>query len=132
VNQILPVTLSSAAAMAILTIWLMQRCGRLRMASRIAHGDGGDALLGRRMRAQLNFVESAPFVLALIAAIELAGKGGLWLSAVAGIYVLGRIAHAIGMDSERANRARLAGAGIAMLTLLSLAICAALITARII
>ena len=42
---------------------------------------------------------------ALVAAVELAGKGGVWLAPAAAIFVAGRIAHAIGMDGNfRAGR----------------------------
>lgn len=129
--MLLPVTLSTAAAAAILTIWLMVRIGQLRNKEKILHGDGGNAALTRRMRAQLNFVESAPFVLVLIAAIELSGKGGVWLPWVAGIFIIGRVLHAIGMDSETGNKPRMIGVLITMLTLLGLAIFAALVAARV-
>jgi uncharacterized membrane protein YecN with MAPEG domain len=124
--MILPVTLSSAAAAALIAFWLSQRVFRLRAAAKVAHGDGGNAALARRMRAQLNFVEYTPFVLVLIAAIELAGRGGLWLTVVAAVYFLARIAHAIGMDSETVPPTRLAGMWITYLTLIGLAIYAAL------
>ena len=125
--MLLPVTLTTAAACAILTLWLMLRCGRTRIERKILHGDGGDSLMARRMRAQLNFVESAPFVLALIALIELAGKGGEWLAFVAGAYIIGRVLHPFGIDHDESNWMRGAGVGITMLTLLGLAIYAALI-----
>ena len=96
--MLLPITLSAAAAAAVLNFWLSTRIGLVRRASLIAHGDGGHELLARRMRAQTNFVEYTPFVLILCAAIELAGRGGLALSLVMAVYVLARVAHAIGMD----------------------------------
>lgn len=125
--MLLPVTLCTAAAAAILTIWLMVRIGQIRRAAGIGHGDGGNPALIRRMRAQLNFVESAPFILVLIAGIELSGKGGDWLPYVAGAYIIGRVAHGLGMDAETGSKARMVGVAITMLTLLGLAIVAALI-----
>ena len=50
------------------------------------------------MRAQANFLESAPLTVILVAAVELAGKGGAWLAPAGAVFMLGRIAHAIGMD----------------------------------
>lgn len=126
--MILPVTLSSVAAAALISIWLMMRVGKMRGQFKIMHGDGGNDALIRRMRAQLNFVENAPFVLLLIAAIELSGKGGQWLAYVAGIFMLARIAHGIGMDSATVSKPRMVGVMVTMLTLLGLAIYAALIT----
>ena len=90
---VLPVTLAAAAAAAVLNIWLGIRIGALRTALQISVGDGGSEALQRRMRAQLNYVENTGFVLVLIAAIELAGRGSWWLAYVAAAYFLGRIAH---------------------------------------
>ena len=123
----LPITLTSAAVAALIAIWLMVRIGQVRRAEKIMHGDGGNALLSRRMRAQLNYVESAPFVLILIAAIELAGRGGLWLTLMAALFWIGRVLHGLGMDAESGGKTRMAGTIITMLTLLVLAIVAVLI-----
>ncbi len=129
---ILPISLSAFAAAAILNLWLGFRVGQLRGRHKILHGDDGGGPLTRRMRAQLNFVENTPFVLLLVAGIELAGHGGTWLVAVVGAYMLGRVAHAIGMDAETPHKARMAGVLITMLTLAGLAIYAALIAARVV
>ena len=119
--MILPATLTVASGAALITLWHMIRIGKLRASERVLHGDGGNDLLQRRMRAQLNFVESAPFVLALLAVLELAGRGGLWLLIVGVIYLMGRVAHAIGMDSDTPHKGRMIGTLITMLTLLVLA-----------
>lgn len=126
--MILPITLTTAAAAAIITLWLMIRIARLRAAHKVMHGDGGIALLARRMRAQLNFIETAPIVLALIAAIELSGKGGTWLMWVSAAYIVGRILHPLGLDREDANAFRAIGVLLTMLTLIGLAVVAVLIT----
>lgn len=123
----LPVTLCAAAAAAIITLWLGLRIGQLRAAGNIVHGDGGVPLLTRRMRAQLNFVEYTPFVLALIAAIELSGKGGDWLAWVAAVYFIGRILHPLGMDAEGSHIARKIGVIVTLLVLLGLAVIAVLV-----
>ena len=130
--MLLPITLSAAAAAAVLNFWLSTRIGLVRRASLIAHGDGGHELLARRMRAQTNFVEYTPFVLILCAAIELAGRGGLALSVVMAVYALARVAHAIGMDRDGVPRTRQIGIAVTFLTLLGLAIYAALIAARVV
>ena len=125
---VLPITLTSAAAAALINIWLAFRVGQLRLATKTSHGDDGGGPLTRRMRAQLNFVENTPFVLVLIAAIELTGKGDPWLAWVAAIYMLGRVAHGFGMDGEGATKPRMIGTLVTMLTLLGLAVVAVLIT----
>ena len=128
---LLPITLATAAAAAILNVWLMIRVGRVRNAEKIFVGDEDNENVIRRMRAQANFVESAPFVLILIAAIELAGKGQPWLQWIAGLYIIARVAHALGMDGGSLSKGRMIGTIITLLTLLGLGIVAALIAARV-
>ena len=125
--MILPVTLTSAAAAAIINIWLSMRIGRLRMAHKISIGDDAGGPLTARMRAQLNFVENTAFVLILIAAIEIGGKGGHWLQWVSMAYMLGRVAHGIGMDGGTLGKGRSVGTAITMLTQVGLAAVAVLV-----
>ncbi|MCH2486719.1 MAG: MAPEG family protein, partial [Erythrobacter sp.] len=61
------------------------------------------------------------FILILIAAIELAGHGTFWLAAVAGIYMLARVAHGIGMDGEGPTLLRKIGVIVTFVTQLFLA-----------
>lgn len=129
---VLPITLTAAAAAAILNIWLSLRIGAIRRAAGISVGDGGSEPLSRRMRAQANFVENTPFVLALIAVIELSGKGQLWLAVVAALYFIARIAHAFGMDGGSLALGRMLGTIGTLLILLGLAVIASLIGARVI
>lgn len=130
--MLLPITLCSAAAAALINFWLAARAGRARAATGISIGDDGGGPLTRRMRAQLNFVENTAFVLILIAAIELAGRGGNWLAGVSGLYMLARIAHGLGMDSEaKTPPLRAFGVVVTMLTQLGLAAVAVLVAARL-
>ena len=98
--MILPTTLSMAAAATIVNFWLTMRCGKIRGAHQIPVGDGGNDHMMRRMRAQANFIEQTPLTLLLVAAVELAGQGGQWLAPAAGVFMLGRIAHAFGMEGN--------------------------------
>jgi uncharacterized membrane protein YecN with MAPEG domain len=116
-----------AAAAALINVWLMLRCGQVRMKEKINIGTGGSDMMERRMRAQLNFVENTPWVLALIAGIELAGKGGQWLAIVGGVYMLARVAHGFGMDGGSMEKGRGLGVMVTMLTQIGLAISAVLI-----
>lgn len=125
--MILSTTLSMAAAAALINFWLALRCGQVRGKEGISIGTGGSELMERRMRAQLNFVENTPWVLALIAAIELSGKGGQWLAIVGGAYMLGRVAHGLGMDPNGFAKGRMIGTVTTMLTQISLAVIAVLI-----
>ena len=120
--MILPVTLCAVAAAAVINIWLSVRIGQLRQAYKVSVGDGGVEALQRRMRAQLNFVENTPVVLVMIIAIEFARPGNAWLTGVAGVYMLGRVAHGLGMDGSKLGVGRTVGTLVTMLTQLGLAI----------
>lgn len=125
--MLLPTTLSLTAAAAVINFWLALRCGQVRAKAKISIGTGGNDLMERRMRAQLNFVENTPWVLLLIAGIELAGKGGAWLAPVGAIYMAGRVAHGLGMDGTALEKGRSIGTLITMLTQLGLAVVAVLV-----
>ena len=119
---LLPTTLCMAAAAAIINFWLAMRCGQVRTKEKISIGTGGSDLLERRMRAQLNFVENTPWVLALIGLIEAAGKGSSWLAIVGAVYMLGRVGHGLGMDGTSFGVGRSIGTATTMLSQLGLAI----------
>ncbi|MBA4355537.1 MAG: GST-like protein, partial [Novosphingobium sp.] len=117
---ILPITLCAAAAAAAINIWLSIRIGMIRTAKKISIGDGGDMNLIARMRAQANFIENTPIVLILVAAIELARTGNPFLLGAAAVYMLGRVAHGIGMDGGPLGFLRAVGTLTTMLAQLAL------------
>lgn len=117
----LPVTLTIAAGAALVNIWLMMRCGQARTKESVSIGDGGSEFVIRRMRAHANFVESAPFVLVLIAALEATGGTNNWLWGLGIVYIVGRLAHGLGMDGGALGKGRMVGTLTSMLTLLGLA-----------
>lgn len=119
---ILPTTLCAAAAAAAINTWLSIRIGMIRASKKISIGDGGDMELVARMRAQANFIENTPIVLMMIAAIELARTANPYLLGVAAIYMLGRVAHGIGMDGGPLGFLRGPGTLITMLTQLGLGV----------
>ena len=102
--MILPIALTTAGAAALVNFWLSFRIASLRSSENIWVGDGGHPLLTARMRAQLNFAEYAPIVLILIALVEWSRGSHLWLEIVAGLFVLGRVCHAFGMDGWKPGR----------------------------
>ena len=73
------------------------------------------------MRAHANFVEYTPFFLILLALIELARGPQQWLWAVSILYILGRLAHAFGMDRKAPNPLRVGGMVVTWAVLLGLA-----------
>lgn len=120
--MILPITLTFAAAAALLNIWLSIRVGQVRMREKVDVGDGGNEVVLRRMRAHSNYIENIPFALALVLVIELAIGTQIWLWVVAGVFLVARIAHGIGMDG--AGKGRMFGTIVNMLTLIGLALVA--------
>lgn len=119
------ITCIFAAVAALVNLWLGIRCGQVRASAKISHGDGGNPLLQRRMRAQLNFAENTPIVLILFLGLELCGLiPDLWLAIIAAVYIIARIAHGIGMDAESDSKARMAGVMLTMLITLALVVMA--------
>jgi uncharacterized protein len=98
--MLLPVTVCFAAAAVLVNIWLAIRIGKLRGAEKVSIGDGGSAPLIARMRAQANFIEQTPLTVVLAGLVELAGRGGNWLAIGCALFIIGRIAHAFGMDGN--------------------------------
>lgn len=120
----LSITLTLAAAAAIINLWLMIRCGQARTSQKVSIGDGGNEFLIRRMRAHSNFIESAPIVLILIAALEITGGTTNWLWGVGIAFTIGRLAHGLGMDGGALEKGRMVGTLLTFLTLIILAVMA--------
>lgn len=117
----LPITLTTAGAAALLNLWLSIRVGTIRNKVGVSIGDGGNEMLIRRMRAHSNFVEYAPFFLILLGLIELADGPKSWLWGFAVAFIIGRILHPFGMDRPFPNRFRLGGIILSNLALIGLA-----------
>jgi uncharacterized protein len=103
--MILPVSMTGAGIAALINIWLAIRCGQVRSKEKISVGDGGNDALVRRMRAHSNFAEFTPIVLILLGLVEYAAGTSLWLWGVMALFVIGRVAHGIGMDDGKPGRA---------------------------
>lgn len=117
--MILTATLATAAACAVLNVWMAVRIGQVRRARKIWVGDGGDPQMVARMRAQANFIEYAPFVLILLGLLELARGTTPWLWGYGLAFVVARILHVFGMDGWKPGR--MAGAIVTLVLLLVLA-----------
>jgi uncharacterized membrane protein YecN with MAPEG domain len=125
--MILPITLTIAAAAAILHVWLAGRVSRVRRIVKVSVGDGGNEALLRRIRAHGNYVENMPIFVILVGLLELAGADRRFLWGAAITFVLARIAHAFGMDQASPSRLRLVGMVTSTLVLLGLGIYAIVI-----
>ena len=119
-TMLLPATLATASACALLNIWLAVRVGQVRTSEKVSVGDGGNMKVIARMRAHANFVEFAPFVLILLGLIELAKGTSPWAWGYGIVFVAGRIAHGLGMDTWKPGRG--IGTVVTLLVLAALAI----------
>jgi uncharacterized protein len=119
---VMPITLVTAGAAAIINMWLAVRVGQARNSEKVSIGDGGNPKLMARMRAQANFVEYAPFVLILLGLIEYSAGSSIWLWIAAAAFLLARIAHPLGMDGMPYGRP--VGFTVTFVVLLGLAITA--------
>jgi len=105
----IPVTLATAASCALLNNWLGMRIAAFRKEFRVSVGDGGHEPLLRRMRAQANFIEHAPFVLILLLGLEISGGNRIALAVIATAFIAARILHGLGMDGGERQRFRMYG-----------------------
>jgi uncharacterized membrane protein YecN with MAPEG domain len=117
-----PITLLAAAAAVAVNIWLGARVVRSRRDNNVKIGDGGNEAVLRRMRAQANFIENAPFFLILLGGLELSGGNRPALGAIAAAFILARIAHPIGMDGPHLFRWRMVGMMTSVFALVALAL----------
>lgn len=117
----LPITLTMAAAAALINIWLATRVSQMRIRDKVLNGDAGNPRIVARMRAHANFVEYTPFFLILLALIELAEGPERWLWAVAIVYIVARLAHPFGMGKSSVSLLRAASVIVTWLVLVGLA-----------
>ncbi|QMW23732.1 MAPEG family protein [Sandaracinobacteroides saxicola] len=105
----MPITLITAGAFGLLLIILSVRVTLVRRADGISLGDGGNAELLARARAQANFTEYVPFALILMGLLENAGADVRFLAGLAMLLFVIRILHAIGMARPAPNTSRVIG-----------------------
>jgi len=123
----MPITALYAALLAPLFILLSIRVIRARRAGRVPLGDGGDAIVLRRMRVQANFAEYVPLALLLMALAE-SLKTAPWLLHVMGIaLVVARLTHAFGVSQPKENFALRVTGVATTLTILAVAAAACLV-----
>lgn len=124
----LSISLTAAAACALLHIWQSLRVSQVRMARGIELGDGGSEPLTCRMRAHANFVENAPFFLALLVLLELSGAAATWLWTATILFILARLLHMFGMERKAPNPLRMGGTMATLTVLAALSIWAISLT----
>ena len=97
----MPITGLYASLLTPLFLLLAIRVIRARRGARVAVGDGGNALLMRRMRVHANFAEYVPIALILMALAESLGTTPWLLHGLGVALVGGRLAHAYGMSQPQ-------------------------------
>ncbi|MDQ3494142.1 MAG: MAPEG family protein [Pseudomonadota bacterium] len=123
--QITPPTVSLlfAALHALLLIGLSLSVVLQRRSARVGLGDGGDAVLARRIRVQANFIEYVPLALLLLALLELGGLARMWVWAFGSVLLLGRVLHAVGLSgSAGTSKGRLYGTLLTWIGLVAMAL----------
>lgn len=93
----LPITTFTAALAALALVALSVPVSMRRFAVRRHSGDGGDAILARRIRTQGNFIEYVPIALIVLALVEGGGSHRAWALTIAVLLIVGRAFHAVGM-----------------------------------
>ena len=90
----LEITSLTAGLLALLYLVLSILVIKFRMKERETL-DVPDGLIRRTVRAHGNFAEYVPIAVILMALVELQGElSEHWLIAIAGVFILGRVAHA--------------------------------------
>ena len=118
----IPVTAACAALCGLLILVLAFRVSLLRMRHRVALGDGGIAELGRAIRVHANTIEFVPIFLLLSLCYEAYVGASVVLVGLAGVFVVARIAFAIGFSLAPVHPLRRLGAGLSYLTLLMMSL----------
>lgn len=126
----IPVTAACAALCGLLILVLAFRVSLLRMRHRVALGDGGIAELGRAIRVHANTIEFVPIFVLMSLCYEAYAGANAALVGLVGVFVVARIAFAIGFSLAAVHPLRRLGAGLSYLTLLlmSLLLLAAVLT----
>lgn len=118
-----------AGLLGLLYLPLAANVIRIRRADSISLGDGGNALLERRIRAHGNFAEYVPIALILIALAE-TGGGPPWLIHLLGIaLVIGRALHAVALTSLTPRSVARVGGMVATLNVVGIAAATCLVLA---
>lgn len=112
----LQVTALYAGLLGAVGIVLLALVGPARRRAGASLGDAGDKALTEAIRRHMNWVENVPFILVLLAIIEINGGPKAWLHVLGGVLVAARILHPFGIDAGRMMRwPRVIGAGATIL-----------------
>jgi uncharacterized membrane protein YecN with MAPEG domain len=114
------VTALYAALLGLIGLALAGLVGVARSKTSVSLNEGGDKGLIIASRRHLNWVETVPFVLLLMALIELNGGSRTWLHILGVTLIVARLVHPFGIDPDTARKPqRGIGAGLTFLVWLA-------------
>ena len=90
-----------ASLLAVIFLILTIKVVKIRKSAKVSIGDAGNLALQKAIRAQGNFCESTPIAVILLILAEASMASSLILHFCGIIFVLGRIFHAIAINSEK-------------------------------
>lgn len=97
------ITTNYAVALTALYLGLTLRVVYLRRSLKISFGSLGNLYLLRAIRAHANFAEYTPLALVLLLLLEVMGLAPAALHSLGVLLFTGRLAHALGVSSEKAG-----------------------------
>ena len=118
-------TALAAALLTLLQIALTFLIVRFRRGHRVNLGDGGDAVLLKRIRMHGNLTENAPLFLILSGMLEIGGSAPLLVRIIGPVFVIARLCHAYGVSewaTPGGNPFRVIGMGGTLVCLAVLAV----------
>ena len=96
--MLVPITAATTALLALLLLLLAILTVRQRLRAKAAFGDAGNPALIAASRSHGNLAEHAPIVIIMLGIVEFAASAhSNVILAIAAAFVIGRIAHAIGL-----------------------------------
>ena len=117
------ITLLYAALCTLLVLVLAGRVMAYRLTHRVGLGDGGHAVLQRRIRAHANAVEYLPLALLLLGGMELNGVDDAMIHGFGITLLVSRLLHAWGLSHHAGTSlGRFAGTGLTLLQMVTMAV----------
>lgn len=110
--MLVPVTALYAALLGFVMLVLFYGVGQARVDSKVSLGDSTPKPLLEASRRYMNFVETVPFILVMMALNELNGVAKPWLHGLGIALLVARVVHPFGVDADVMSKLpRLVGAG---------------------
>lgn len=106
---LLPYTLLTASALAVVAFTIGLRLGRVRYITNTMLGDGGIPQLAARVEGQAAFTAYVPLLLIIMALLEMGGAKAEFLMVFGALLVVFRLLHIAGMGRQTRSLQRVIG-----------------------